>query len=148
MRVALRRGAGRGLDSAMPDGGSGRAGLVRRCSPASSLPPISVRPFVAFWPGSLPRAEEIHLDWRVLFVCSRSVASERCPLRTGSGLTAFRCTIWKQALRTGGRAIAGSSQRLNSLFVISEVALAFVLLLLPRECWETRSSSSPLSTRA
>ena len=30
------------------------------------LAAAGLRPFVAFWPGSLPRAEEVHLDWRVL----------------------------------------------------------------------------------
>ena len=27
---------------------------------------VSVHPFVAFWPGELPRAQETHIDWRVL----------------------------------------------------------------------------------
>ncbi len=31
-----------------------------------SLAAIGIRPFVTFWPGSLPRAEEVHLDWHVL----------------------------------------------------------------------------------
>ena len=30
------------------------------------LAAIGIHPFVTFWPGSLPRAEEVHLDWRVL----------------------------------------------------------------------------------
>ena len=33
------------------------------------------------------------------------------------------------ALRLGGRSIAGSSRRLHSVFVIAEIALAFVLLV-------------------
>src|SRR6266566_6494106 len=63
MRVAL--GAGRGrlarqclTESAILGVGGGLLGVV--------LAFVSIHPFVAFWPGSLPRAEEVHLDWRVL----------------------------------------------------------------------------------
>ncbi len=89
---------------------------------------ISVRPFVAFWPGSLPRADEIHLDWRVLaFGIGVSLLSGlffglapalRVPSR---GL--------EEALRGGGRTIAGGSRRLHGAFIIAEIALAFVLLV-------------------
>ena len=34
-----------------------------------------------FWPGSLPRAEEIHLDWRVLLFALRSLTLQRTSLR-------------------------------------------------------------------
>jgi predicted permease len=89
---------------------------------------LGVRPFVAFWPGSLPRAEEIHLDWRVFaFGMGVSLVSAlffglapalRVPLH---GVEA--------ALRAGGRTTAGGSQRLYSAFVVCEIALAFVLLV-------------------
>jgi len=73
MRVAL--GAGRSrlarqclTESAMLGLGGGVLGVV--------LAFVSVHPFVAFWPGSLPRAEEVHLDWRVLvFAVSASLLS-------------------------------------------------------------------------
>jgi predicted permease len=44
---------------------------------------------------------------------------------------AFRVPVrnLESALRIGGRAIAGSSRRLHSVFVIAEIALAFVLLI-------------------
>jgi predicted permease len=125
MRVAL--GAGRGrlarqclTESAMLGIGGGALGVV--------LAGLSVHPFVAFWPGSLPRAEEVHLDWRVLvFTMGASVLSGllfglapmlRIPVRSV-----------EQALRAGARTIAGSSRRLHSGFVISEIALAVVLLV-------------------
>jgi predicted permease len=119
--------------------GAGWGRLVRQCLTESAVlgvcggflgilvAKISVRPFVTLWPGSLPRADEIHLDWRVFaFGMGVSLLSAlffglapalRVPLH---GLEA--------ALRAGGRTIAGGSRRLHSGFVISEIALAFVLL--------------------
>jgi predicted permease len=89
---------------------------------------VSVHPFVAFWPGSLPRAEEVHLDWRVVvFAVGASLLSGflfglapalRVPVR---GI--------EQTLRAGAPSIAGSSRRLHSAFVISQIALAVVLLV-------------------
>jgi predicted permease len=89
---------------------------------------MSVRPFVAFWPGALPRAAEVHLDWRVLvFAIGASLFSGllfglapalRVPTRR-----------LESALRAGARSIAGSSRRLHTAFVVSEIALAVVLLV-------------------
>jgi predicted permease len=89
---------------------------------------LGVRPFMALWPGVLPRAEEVGVDWHVLlFAVGVSLLSGilfglapalRAPVR---GL--------EQALRAGGRALAGSSRRLHSGFVMSEIALAVVLLV-------------------
>jgi predicted permease len=125
MRVAL--GAGRGrlarqclTESAILGVGGGLLGV--------GLAFVSIHPFVAFWPGSLPRADEIHLDWRVLvFAVGASLFSGflfglapalRVPVR---GI--------QQTLRAGARSIAGSSRRLHGAFVISEIALAVVLLV-------------------
>jgi predicted permease len=125
MRVAL--GARRGrlarqclTESALLGIGGGALGIV--------LAGLTLHPFVAFWPGSLPRADEVHLDWRVLvFTTGASVLSGllfglapmlRIPVRSV-----------EQALRAGARTIAGSSRRLHSGFVISEIALAVVLLV-------------------
>jgi predicted permease len=125
MRVAL--GAGRGrlarqclTESAILSLGGGGLGVV--------LAFVSVRPFVAFWPGSLPRAEQVDLDWRVLvFAVGASLLSGLI-----FGLApALRIPVHgvEQTLRAGARSIAGSSRRLQSAFVISEIALALVLLL-------------------
>jgi predicted permease len=125
MRVAL--GARRGrlarqclTESAMLGIGGGALGVV--------LAGLSVHPFVAFWPGSLPRADEVHLDWRVLvFALSASVLSG---LLFGlAPMLRIPVLSVEQALRAGARTIAGSSRRLQSGFVISEIALAVVMLV-------------------
>jgi putative ABC transport system permease protein len=85
-------------------------------------------PFVAFWPGVLPRAEGIHLDQHVLlFAVAVSLASGFLfglapALRAPAGHL-------EQALRAGARTTAGSSRRLHRGFVVSEIALAVVLLV-------------------
>jgi predicted permease len=125
MRVAL--GARRGrlarqclTESAMLGIGGGALGVV--------LAGLSVHPFVAFWPGSLPRAGEVHPDWRVLvFAIAASLLSG---LLFGlAPMLRIPVHSVEQALRAGARTIAGSSRRLHSAFVISEIALAVVLLV-------------------
>ena len=125
MRVAL--GAGRGrvarqclTESAVLALAGGMLGVL--------LAAIGLRPLVFFWPGSLPRAEEVQLNWQVLlFALGIS-------LFTGLlfGLApAMRVPArhLAQTLRAGARSIAGSSRRLHGGFVISEISLAIVLLI-------------------
>ena len=120
--------------------GASRGRLVRQCLTESAvlglfggalgvgLAAIGVRPFVAFWPGKLPRAEEISLDWHVLlFTLAVSLASGLL-----FGLApAFRVPVrgLEQTLRAGARNIARSSRRLHGAFVIAEIGLAVVLLV-------------------
>jgi len=120
--------------------GAGRGRLVRQCLTESAvvglsggvlgvgLAALGLQPFVAFWPRALPRAEEVQLDWRVLlFALTVSLVSGflfglapalRAPARE-----------FEQVLRAGGRSVVGSSRRLHSSFVVSELALAMVLLV-------------------
>jgi len=120
--------------------GAGRGRLIRQCLTESAvlglcggalgivLAAIGIRPFIVFWPGSLPRAEEVHLDWHVLlFAIAASLASGllfglapalRSPARD-----------MEQTLRAGARSVMGSSRHLHSGLVISEIALAVVLLV-------------------
>jgi predicted permease len=120
--------------------GAGRWRLIRQCLTESAvlgigggvlgilLAAVGLRRFVVFWPGSLPRAEEVHLDWRVLlFALTVSLAS---------GLFFGLAPAWRvpvrdleKVLRAGSRTVTGSSRRLHGTFVISEIALAMVLLV-------------------
>jgi predicted permease len=120
--------------------GAGRGRLVRQCLTESAVlglgggllgiavAMICVRPFLASWPGTLPRSEEIQLDWRVfafgigVSLLSGLLFGVAPTLRIPSGSL-------EAAIRAGGRTIAGASRRLQSAFVVAEIALAFVLLV-------------------
>ena len=125
MRVAL--GAGRGrlarqclTESAVLGLAGGGLGVV--------LAAVGVRPFVTFWPGSLPRAEEIQLDWRVLLFALG--VSLLCGFLFGLA-PALRVSKreLEHTLRAGSRTVVGGSRRLHGAFVMAEVALAVVLLV-------------------
>lgn len=119
--------------------GASRSRLVRQCLTESSvlgifggalgvmLAFVGVHPFVSLWPGSLPRAEDVQLDWRVLLFALG--VSLLCSLLFGLA-PALRAPARKLegALRSGGRSL-GSTRRLHSVFVVAEVALAVVLLV-------------------
>jgi predicted permease len=120
--------------------GASRTRLVRQCITESVVlgfcggllgiiaAAVSLHPFVALWPGSLPRAQAIDIDWRVL--CFAVASSLLCGFLFG--LTpALRVPMHRLegVLRAGGRSASSNSRRLHSPFVISEIALAFVLLL-------------------
>lgn len=119
--------------------GASRGRLVRQCMTECAVLGLGggllgvavaitiVRPFVALWPTNLPRAEDIHADWRVL--CFGMGIALSCGLFFGLA-PALRIPHERleEALRSGGRSVTGSSRRLHSPFVITEIALAFVLL--------------------
>src|SRR6266446_3355273 len=120
--------------------GASRGRLARQCLTESAMLGLAggllgvliaangIRPFVRTWPGALPRAEEVHLDWHVLlFAFGVSLLSGLLFGLAPALRTPFRNI--EQKLRTGARSIAGSSRRLHSIFVISEIALAIILLV-------------------
>jgi predicted permease len=125
MRVAL--GAGRGrfarqclTESAVLGLSGGVLGIV--------LAAIGMRPFVTFWPGSLPRAEEVQLDWHVLLfaICISLFSGLLFGLAPALRVPSREL---EHVLRAGSRTMVGSSRRLHSGFVIAEIALAVVLLV-------------------
>lgn len=120
--------------------GASRGRLVRQCLTESALLGLvggllgimlasaGLHQFLKFWPGDLPRAEEVQVDWRVLlFAVSVSILS---------GLLFGLAPAWRapvreveQILRAGARTMAGSSRGAHFAFVVSEMALAIVLLI-------------------
>lgn len=125
MRVAL--GATRGrlvrqslTESAVLGLSGGALGVL--------LAQVGLRPFVALWPGELPRAQEVQLDWRVLLFAAGVSILSGVLFGVAPALRAPFKNI-ELALRAGMRSIAGGSRRLHSAFVVSEIALAIILLV-------------------
>ena len=120
--------------------GASRMRLVRQCLTESTVLGVcggalgvfiaayGYRPFVQLWPGTLPRAGEIQLDWHVLLFALG--ASLVCGLFFGLA-PALRAPVRdvEKTLRSGSRTLSGNARRLHSGFVISEIALAVVLLV-------------------
>ena len=120
--------------------GASRGRLVRQCLTESAVLALSggmlgvlvagvgTRPFLMRWPGSLPRAAEVRLDWQVLlFALAGSLLSGLlfgiAPAMRAPG------RALDQTLRAGARSVAGGYRRLYAGFVTSEIALAVVLLV-------------------
>jgi predicted permease len=120
--------------------GASRSRLARQCLTESTtlalgggiagvlLALAGIRPFLDLWPGSLPRADEIALDWRVL------VFALAASLLTGIlfGLApALRAPVHgvESFLRAGSRTLTGTSRHLHSGYVIAEIAIAIALLI-------------------
>jgi len=90
----------------------------------------TLKPFVAAFPGNLPRANEISVDYRMLLIAlGLSLATG---VLTGllPAIRAIRTPI-VDVLQDGARGFAGGLRRnrIQALLVVSEVALAFVLLV-------------------
>ena len=120
--------------------GASRGRLIRQCLTESAIlsfggcalgilfAALGARPFVAFWPGGLPRANEIQLDWRVLLFALAAALLSGLLFGLAPALRAPVRHI-EQTLRAGARTVTGSARRLHSSFVVSEMAIAVVLLI-------------------
>ena len=88
---------------------------------------LGTGPFLRFWPDRLPRADEVHVDWRVLLFAITSSILTALIFGLIPALRANRSGI-EETLRSRSRSIAGSARRPLSGFVVSQIALALVLL--------------------
>jgi len=139
--LTLARAVSRAREWAMRAAlGAGRFRLVRQCLTESAvlaigggllgiaLAALGIRPFLALWPGDLPRSAEVQMDWRVLlFALAVSLASGLL-----FGLApALRVPAQslERTLRSGARTVVGNSRHLHGVFVVAEMALAVVLLV-------------------
>jgi predicted permease len=119
--------------------GAGRGRLIRQCLTESLviallggmlgavLAAIGIRPFLALWPGGLPRAEEIQLDWRILLFALVISLISSLLFGLAPALRAPTSAL-EQALRAGSR-MTGGPRKLHTAFVASEIAITIVLLV-------------------
>ena len=119
--------------------GAPRGRLLRQCLTESGalgicggllgmlLAMVGIHPFIHFWPDRLPRANEIHVDWRVLLFAIASSILTGVIFGLIPALRANNSAI-EQTLRSQSRNIAGSARRPLRGFVICQIALALVLL--------------------
>ncbi len=127
VRQALGAGRGRLLTQHMSESlVLSLAGGVAGCLMAVA----TLKPFIAAYPGDIPRANEVTVDYRMLLIAVG--LSVTTGLLTGilPAIRAARTPI-VDVLQGGARGFAGGLRRnrTQSLLVVSEVALAFVLLL-------------------
>jgi predicted permease len=120
--------------------GAGRGRLARQCLTESAvlalaggalgvlLAAVGIRPFALFWPGGLPRVQEVGLNWHVLlFAMGISLASGLL-----FGLApALRASArhLSRTVSAGARTVGNGSHRLHAVFVAAEIAIAVVLLV-------------------
>jgi predicted permease len=79
-------------------------------------------------PGTLPRAEEISLDGRVLLFSMAISLFAAIIFGLAPALRSSKVDL-QEVLREGGRGLSGARHRLQRVFVSVEVALALVLLI-------------------
>ena len=139
--LMLARAAAREREFAMRAAlGASWGRLVRQCLTESAvlalgggalgvlLAMAGVTEFVKFWPGDLPRAGEVQLDWRVmLFVVGISLLSG---LIFGlAPALRMRSRDLERAVHAGARTLGPRLRRLQGSFVIGEIAIAVILLV-------------------
>jgi putative ABC transport system permease protein len=120
--------------------GAGRGRLVRQLITESlllaligsalglALAWICIKLFVGFGPPDIPRLSEIGLDWRVAgFSLFMSIVTGLV-FGLAPALQASKPDL-QDALKEGGRGSTGGRHRLRNVLVVSEVAIALVLLV-------------------
>jgi putative ABC transport system permease protein len=120
--------------------GAGRGRLVRQLITESLLLALigsalglalawtCIKVFVGFGPPDIPRLSEIGLDWRVAgFSLFMSIVTGLV-FGLAPALQASKPDL-QDALKEGGRGSTGGRHRLRNVLVVSEVAIALVLLV-------------------
>src|SRR5579883_156952 len=120
--------------------GAGRRRMIQQCLTESTVLALfgglagvllawfGTAPFVALWPGGLPRSQEIHVDWRVLLVALGASVGSGLMFGLAPALRQHSDNL-EQILRAGAHHLTGRSRRLQSGLVACEIALAIVLLI-------------------
>jgi putative ABC transport system permease protein len=120
--------------------GAGRGRLVRQLITESLLLALigsalglalawtCVRLFVAFGPPEIPRMSEIGLDWRVAGFSLIASIVTGLVFGLAPALQASKPDL-QDALKEGGRGSTSGRHRLRNVLVVSEVAIALVLLV-------------------
>jgi predicted permease len=83
---------------------------------------------VAAVPGSLPRADEFSVDWRLLAYALASSLVIGIIFGLAPAFQALRTDV-QDALKEGGRGTTGSRHKVQDALVVVEVALALILLI-------------------
>jgi putative ABC transport system permease protein len=81
-----------------------------------------------FWPGSLPRSQEVAFDWRVLLFALAVAIMSGLLFGLAPALIAPAREL-EHKLRAGARTVSRSSGTVHGSFVVGELALAVVLLV-------------------
>ena len=143
MRVALGSGS-RTVGAPVPDESMvlGLAGgvLGRAVGAAGS------RPFVVFWPGSLPRAEEVRLDWQVLLFAVAASLVSGLLIRPGAGHARVRPQAGAD-LAGEARSVAGNSRRRTGCSSLPRSRWRWCCWWRPG-CWGARCCACRRSTPA
>jgi predicted permease len=87
-----------------------------------------VGPLVALWPGGLPRAQDIRLDWRALLFALAVSLAAGLVAGVAPALRASARDL-ARSLRSAGRGSTANTRRMHGVFVVVELALAIVLLV-------------------
>jgi predicted permease len=135
VRVALGAGQGRILrqlltESVLLGCSGGALGLL--------LAVVATRAVIRTLPGTLPRAEEISLDGRVLLFAAALSIFAAILFGLAPAVKSSRTDL-QTILKESGRGFSGARHRLQRLFVAGQVSLALVLLagagLMLRSLW-------------
>lgn len=94
------------------------------------LAAIAIRASISFLPENLPRINDIHLNWVVIVFALLLAVGTGILCGLAPAFAALH-TNMNEALKEGGRtgSVGGGHARLRSILVVSEIAVALVLLI-------------------